>query len=42
VNVGLLLTPVHDEVTPSIVTLLAPVPGDKLPDAEIPLPVTEY
>ena len=42
VNVGRLLMPVHDEVTPSIVTLFVPVPGDKLPDAVIPEPVAEY
>jgi hypothetical protein len=42
VNDGLLVNPVHDEVTPLIVTLFAPVPGDKFPDAVIPLPVTEY
>jgi hypothetical protein len=42
VNVGLLLIPVHDDVTPSIVTLFVPVPGDKEPEALTPEPVTEY
>jgi len=42
VNWGLLVTPVHDDVTPSIVTLVDPVPGDRLPDAVTPVPVAEY
>ena len=42
VKVGLSLTPVHDDVTPSIVTLFVPVPGERLPEALTPLPVTEY
>ena len=41
-KVGLLVIPVHDDVTPSIVTLLLPVPGDRFPLADTPLPVTEY
>ena len=39
---GLLVTPVHDDVTPLIVTLLLPVPGERLPDAVTPEPVAEY
>ena len=42
VNVGLPVTPVHDEVTPSIVTLFVPVVGDKFPLAVTPEPVAEY
>jgi hypothetical protein len=42
VNCGLLVTPVHVDVTPSIVTFVAPVPGDKFPLIEIPDPVAEY
>jgi hypothetical protein len=42
VNVGLLATPVHDDVTPLIVTLVEPGCGDKLPDAVMPEPVAEY
>ena len=39
---GLPVTPVHDDVTPSIVTLFVPVVGDRLPLALTPDPVTEY
>ena len=42
VKFGVLVAPVHDDVTPSIVTLFVPVPGDKDPDADTPEPVTEY
>ena len=42
VKLGLLVIPVHDDVTPLIVTLFVPVPGERLPDAVIPLPVAEY
>ena len=41
-KVGLLVTPVHDDVTPLIVTLLLPVPGDRFPLAVTPEPVAEY
>ncbi len=41
-NGGLLVAPVHDEVTPLIVTLVAPVPGERFPDADTPVPVAEY
>ena len=42
VKLGLLVMPVHDDVTPLIVTLLLPVPGDRLPLAVTPEPVAEY
>ena len=42
VKVGLLVTPVHDDVTPLIVTLFVPVEGDRFPLAVTPEPVAEY
>tara|TARA_B100000378_G_scaffold220053_1_gene183426 strand:+ start:292 stop:468 length:177 start_codon:yes stop_codon:yes gene_type:complete len=42
VNVGFVSTPVHVEATPSIVTLLVVVVGDRLPDAVTPVPVAVH